>query len=131
MLGWRWSRLTSLDVEIRAAEAAEEAEEEKMDNAAVQAAEEAEYEEEQKIIHRSHSRSHQENRHIHRPERDRQEAVSTARLTTMPASALNSPQTKRHSCLSKPRKGRTTTMVVMTKTTMSMESTTMVFVGST
>ena len=118
-------------MEIRAAEAAEEAEEEKMDNAAVQAAEEAKYEEEQKIIHRSHSSSHQENRHIHRPERDRQEAVSTARLTTMPASALNSTQTKRHSCLSKPRRVRTTAIVLMTKIMMSMDSDTVVFVGST
>ena len=120
-------------MEIRAVEAAEEAEEEEMDEAAVQAAAEAEEEEEQKNSHSSHSSSKPENRNRQnqRLKRDRQEAVSTVRATTTSASVLISPQIKRHSCLSKPRRGRMMAMVAMVKITTLMESITMVFVVST
>ena len=103
-----------------------------MDKAEVQAVRETDTEEEQKISHSSHSNSNLENRHIqkYRLKRDRQDAVSTIRATNTLASFLISPQIKNRSCLSKPRRGRMTEMVVMTKITTLMENTTMLFVDS-
>ena len=69
---------------------------------AAQVAAEAAEEEEHKGSNISSQKS---NMYNPRPKRDRQEAVSAARGATTSTSALNSPQTKRHSCLSKPRMG--------------------------
>ena len=95
---------------------------------AAQVAAEAAEEEEHKG---SNISSQKANMYNPRPKRDRQEAVSAARGTTTSTSALNSPQTKRHSCLSKTRRGRKMTMMVITRIMTQMEITMMVFVGST
>ena len=104
MLGIRWSSLVAVDVEIRAADATVDTKEEYTDEAAAQGTVEAAEEGDHKIINSS---SPQANRHIQRQKRDQQEAVTTARETTTSVSGLNSPQTKRYSCLFKPRRGRT------------------------
>ena len=82
--------MEAFDVDTMAVDAAEEAEEEEMDAAAVQDAVEAEREEEYKISHNSHSTSKTENRHRHNPilKRDQEEAVYTVRTTTTSASVL-------------------------------------------
>ena len=104
-----------------------------MNKAEVHATAEAEEEKEKKSSHRSHRNSKLDNRHRNkqRLKRERQEDVSNVRATTKSASVLITPQIKNHSCLSKPRRGGTTEMVVMKKITTLMENTTMVFVDST
>ena len=94
---------------------------------------EAEEEEENKSSYSSRSSSKPANMHIHshRPKRDRQEAVITVRLTTTSLIVLNSPQTKRHSFVSKPRRSRTMAMGVMMKIMTQIESTTMLFLDLT
>ena len=85
---------------------ATEADEEETDEVEVQAA--AEAREEHKISHRIFSSSKKANshRHIQRTKRDWKEDVFNVRATTTSVIDLNSPQIKRHSCLSKPSRRR-------------------------
>ena len=119
-------------MEIWAVKDAEEAKEEEMDKATVQAAMEVKDGEDHKSSHSRHRNSKPANRHSHkqRLKRDRQESVSTVRATTTSASFLITPQIKKHSCLSKSRRGGMVAMVVMTKITTLMLNTTMAFVAS-
>ena len=108
MLGWQWSNLESLVEYIRAVDTAEEAEEEDMDKAVVQSMENAEEEEDYKINHiiRISSKLENSHRHSQRSKRELHEAVFTVREITTSVNALNSPKTKKHSSLSKPRRGQ-------------------------
>ena len=96
MLGFKWSSMAALDMDIRAVEVVGESKEEDTDEAAVQAAAKAEEEKDHKTSRSRHSSRKKENRHMHSqmPKRDQQEAVSTARETTTSVSALNSPKIK-------------------------------------